>query len=153
MGGSDNPMFKRDRVMSKIKRCAAWIVSGLLYAAAAVAPAGAAEPAQDEALAYAIGVQTYISGFPVMDLYRTLWETSFDPERGHDRTLNEYFVFDRLITSEDDWVITPNNDTIYLRAFLDLRAEPVILEIPPMGDRQYWRSEEHTSELQSRRFM
>ncbi|TVS09695.1 MAG: DUF1254 domain-containing protein, partial [Planctomycetaceae bacterium] len=101
-------------------------------------PATATEPAQDENLAYAIGVQTYISGFPLMDLYRTLWETSFDPERGHDRTLNEFFVFDRLITSEDDWVITPNNDTIYLRAFLDLRAEPIILVIPPMGDRQYW---------------
>ena len=102
------------------------------------APAGATEPAQDENLAYAIGVQTYIGGFPLMDLYRTLWETSFDPGRGHDRTLNEYFVFDRLITSKDDWVITPNNDTIYLRAFLDLRAEPIILVIPPMGDRQYW---------------
>jgi len=101
-------------------------------------PATATEPAQDENLAYAIGVQTYISGFPLMDLYRTLWETSFDPERGHDRTLNEFFVFDRLITSEDDWVITPNNDTIYLRGFLDLRAEPIILVIPPMGDRQYW---------------
>jgi hypothetical protein len=100
--------------------------------------ATAAEPAQDEALAYAIGVQTYINGFPMMDLYRTLWETSFDPKRGHDRTLNEFFVFDRLITSADDWVITPNNDTIYLRAFLDLRAEPLILVIPPMGDRQYW---------------
>lgn len=98
----------------------------------------AAEPAQDENLAYTIGVQTYISHFPVMDLYRTLWETSFDPQRGHDRTLNEFFVFDRLITSEDDWVISPNNDTIYLRAFLDLRPEPVILVIPPMGDRQYW---------------
>jgi hypothetical protein len=101
-------------------------------------PAGATEPAQDESLAYAIGVQAYISGFPLMDLYRTLWETSFDPNRGHDRTLNEYFVFDRLITSKDDWVITPNNDTIYLRAFLDLRAEPIILVIPQMGDRQYW---------------
>ena len=100
--------------------------------------ANAAEPAQDENLAHAAGVQTYINGFPMMDLYRTLWETSFDPERGHDRTLNEYFVFDRLITSEDDWVITPNNDTIYLRAFFDLRAEPLILVIPPMGDRQYW---------------
>jgi hypothetical protein len=100
--------------------------------------ANAAEPAQDENLAYATGVQTYINGFPVMDLYRTLWETSFDPKRGHDQTLNEYFVFDRLITSKDDWVITPNNDTIYLRAFLDLRAEPVVLVIPPMGDRQYW---------------
>lgn len=101
-------------------------------------PASATEPAQDEDPAYAIGVQTYLSFLPMMDLYRTLWETSFDPERGHDRTVNEYFVFDRLITSKDDWVISPNNDTIYLRAFLDLRAEPILLVIPPMGDRQYW---------------
>jgi hypothetical protein len=73
----------------------------------------------------------------MMDLYRTLWETSFDPKRGHDRTLNEFFVFDRLITSKDDWVVTPNEDTIYSRAFLDLRKEPMILVIPPTS-RQYW---------------
>lgn len=101
-------------------------------------PAHATEPAQDENLAYTIGVQAYIDGFPMMDLYRTLWETSFDPDRGHDRTVNEFFVFDRLITSADDWVVTANEDTIYLRAFLDLRQEPMILVIPPMGDRQYW---------------
>ena len=89
---------------------------------AACRTATATEPAQDENLAYAIGVQTYISGFPMMDLYRTLWETSFDPERGHDRTLNEFFVFDRLVTSADDWVVTANQDVIYLRAFLDLRG-------------------------------
>ena len=124
--------------MSILQRCAISIVTGLLFATAALTPARAAEPAQDENLAYTIGVQAYVSHFPLMDLYRTLWETSFDPGRGHDRTLNEFFVFDRLITSKDDWVITPNNDTIYLRAFLDLRKEPIILVIPPMGDRQYW---------------
>lgn len=112
------------------------VLAGIMMTQAA--PARSADQAQDEELAYAIGVQTYIGGFPMMDLYRTLWETSFDPQRGHDRTLNEFFVFDRLITSDDDWVISPNNDTIYLRAFLDLRKEPIILVIPPMGGRQYW---------------
>jgi hypothetical protein len=96
------------------------------------------EPARDEALAHAIGVQAYIRYFPLLDLYRTLWETSFAPDRGHDRTLNEFFEFDRLITSADDWVITPNEDTIYSRAFFDLRREPLILVIPPSGGRQYW---------------
>jgi hypothetical protein len=120
-----------------VQRYAVSIVAGLLFATAAVTPARAAEPAQDEALAYSIGVQTYIDGFPMMDLYRTLWETSFDPKRGHDRTLNEFFVFDRLITSKDDWVVTANEDTIYLRAFMDLRKEPMILVIPPTS-RQYW---------------
>jgi hypothetical protein len=111
------------------------LLSGLM---ASHSPVRASEPARSESLAYATGVQTYISHFPLMDLYRTLWETSFDPKRGHDRTLNEFFVFDRLINSSDDWVISPNNDTIYLRGFLDLRKEPMILVIPPMGDRQYW---------------
>jgi hypothetical protein len=100
-------------------------------------PVLAAEPAQDEALAYNVGVQTYIYGFPMMDLYRTLWETSFDPNRGHDRTVNELFNFERLITSKDDWVVTPNEDTIYSRMFFDLRKEPMILVIPPTN-RQYW---------------
>lgn len=120
-------------------------IRGLLAATAlalsglvAPPPAQATEPAQDEALAYAIGVQTYISHFPLMDLYRTLWETSFDPERGHDRTLNEFFAFERLVDSSDDFIVSPNNDTIYLRAFVDLRAEPVVLVIPPMGERKYW---------------
>jgi hypothetical protein len=123
--------------MSILPRCVFPIVTSLLFATAAMTPARAAEPAQDEALAYAVGVQTYINGFPMMDLYRTLWETSFDPKRGHDRTLNEFFVFDRLITSADDWVVTANEDTIYLRAFIDLRKEAMILVIPPTS-RQYW---------------
>lgn len=101
-------------------------------------PLAAAEPAPDEALAHAIAVQAYIQSFPMMDLYRTLWETSFDPRRGNDRTLNEFFDFDRLVTSDDDFVVTPNEDTIYSRAFVDLRREPMILVIPPMGNRQYW---------------
>lgn len=123
--------------MSTLQRCALSIIAGLSFATVTAAPVRAAEPAQDETLAYAAGVQTYINGYPMMDLYRTLWETSFDPKRGHDRTLNEFFVFDRLITSKDDWVVTPNEDTIYSRAFFDLRKEPLILVIPPTT-RQYW---------------
>lgn len=114
------------------------IVLALAASATLAQPAVANDSAQDEELAYSIGLQAYIGKFPMMDLYRTLWETSFDPDRGHDRTLNEFFFFDRLITSDDDWVITPNEDTIYQRAFIDLRAEPVILVIPDMGDRKFW---------------
>jgi hypothetical protein len=122
--------------MRTLNRWLVPIVTSIAFIAASTS-ARAAEPAQDEALAYTAGVQTYINAFPLMDLYRTLWETSFDPKRGHDRTLNEFFIFDRLITSKDDWVVTPNEDTIYSRAFLDLRKEPIVLVIPPTT-RQYW---------------
>jgi hypothetical protein len=123
--------------MLKPRRHVLQALACISLALCAFAPAKAQEPAQDEAVAYAAGVQTYIYGYPMMDLYRTLWETSFDPKRGHDRTLNEFFYFERLITSKDDWVISPNNDTIYSRAFFDLRQEPLILVIPPTK-RQFW---------------
>lgn len=123
--------------MSFLQRCTTALVASLWLATAPLTPARAAEPAQDEALAHAAGVQAYIYGFPMMDLYRTLWETSFDPQRGHDRTLNEFFDFDRLITAKDTWVVTPNEDTIYSRAFFDVRREPLILVIPPTT-RQFW---------------
>jgi len=43
-------------------------------------------------LAYSIGVQAYIYGYPVMDLYRTFYEGTLDPNRGHDVTLNQYLA-------------------------------------------------------------
>jgi hypothetical protein len=111
---------RRKLLASILQICAVSIASFGSFSSAMVTPAGASEPAQDETLAYNVGVQTYIYGFPMMDLYRTLWETSFDPNRGHDRTVNEFFNFERLITSKDDWVVTPNEDTIYSRMFFDL---------------------------------
>lgn len=114
------------------------LLLGLALASLFPPVAPATETAQDEELAFTIGVQAYIYAYPMMDLYRTLYETSLDPERDHDRTLNEFFFFRRLVTHEDDWVVTPNEDTIYHRAFLDLRKEPIVLIIPEMGDRHYW---------------
>lgn len=96
-----------------------------------------ADKAQEE-LAYTIGVQAYVYGYPTMDLYRTFYEGTLDPMRGHDRTLNEFNFSRQLVTADDDWVVTPNNDTLYNRAFLDLREEPIILQIPEMGKRPYW---------------
>jgi hypothetical protein len=96
-----------------------------------------AAEAQEE-LAYALGVQGYLYGQPIMDLYRTFWENAFDPKRGHDRTLNEFNLVRKLVTAKDTWVVTPNQDTLYARGFLDLTDEPIVLHIPDMGKRKYW---------------
>jgi hypothetical protein len=57
-----------------------------------------AAEAQEE-LAYALGVQAYLYGQPIMDLYRTFWENTLDPKRGHDRTLNEFNFVRKLVTA------------------------------------------------------
>lgn len=46
----------------------------------------------------------------------------------HTRTLSDH---------NSRWVTTPNNDTLYSPAFLDLTRGPVTLTIPAMGDRYY----------------
>ena len=91
-----------------------------------------------EKLAYSIGVQAYIYGQPLMDTYRTFWENTLDPNRGHDRTINEFNFVRKLITPKDTWVVSPNNDTMYSRGFLDLTDEPIVLHIPDMGERKFW---------------
>ena len=110
------------------------LVSPPLVQADAQSDAAAAQ----ENLAYTVGVQAYLYGQPIMDLYRTFWEGTLDPKRGHDRTLNEFNLVRKLVTPKDTWVVTPNNDTLYARGFLDLTDEPIVLQIPEMGDRKYW---------------
>lgn len=46
--------------------------------------------AVQEKLAYTIGVQAYLYGQQIMDLYGTLNERILDTNRGHDKTLNEF---------------------------------------------------------------
>ena len=88
-----------------------------------------------ENLAYTIGVQAYIYGYATVELYRTFFEQAIDPNRGHSVGVNEFNHIRKLVTPQETWVVTPNNDTLYSRAWLDLTYEPVILRIPPIKDR------------------
>lgn len=50
---------------------------------------------------------------------------------------NVFRHYDRLFTPADTDIRTPNNDTPYSWAWLDLRAEPMILSVPAVPDRYY----------------
>jgi hypothetical protein len=89
----------------------------------------------EENLAYTIGVQAYIYGFATVELYRTFYNQVIDPNRGHSIGVNEFNHIRNLTTAKDTWVVSPNNDTLYSRAWLDLRSEPLILHIPVIKDR------------------
>lgn len=88
-----------------------------------------------EDLAYTIGVQAFIYGYPTVELYRTFYEQVIDPNRGHSIGVNEFNHIRKLATPQDTWVVTPNNDTYYSRAWVDLSEEPLIMHIPPIKDR------------------
>lgn len=53
------------------------------------------------------------------------------------RWVNQFTHTRRLITPDDKEVVTPNNDTLFSNAWLDLAAGPLVIEVPALGDR-YW---------------
>lgn len=53
------------------------------------------------------------------------------------RWLNQFTHTRRLRGPEDKEVVTPNNDTLFTNAWLDLADGPVVIDVPAMGSR-YW---------------
>lgn len=61
---------------------------------------------------------------------------SDDPGSGM-RWVNQFTHTRRLLGPRDREVVSPNNDTLYSNAWLDLADGPVLIESPDMGER-YW---------------
>lgn len=53
------------------------------------------------------------------------------------RWVNQFTHTHRRLGPQDREVVSPNNDTVYSNAWLDLSAGPVLIDTPDMGDR-YW---------------
>lgn len=100
----------------------------------------AAMQAAAEEEAYAMGVEAYLYGYPRVELARRIHNETrrVSPRQAIFAPPNRFFYFDRLARPGDGLVLkTPNNDTLYASAYLDLSAGPVLLHVPPVGLRYY----------------
>jgi len=68
--------------------------------------------------------------------HEVLGFASQDPASGM-RWVNQFTHTRRLLGPQDREVVSPNNDTLYSNAWLDLSNGPVVIDSPDMGDR-YW---------------
>ncbi|MBC9206725.1 DUF1254 domain-containing protein [Roseomonas aerophila] len=107
-------------------------------------PAGAEE--WESHYAYTLGLQAYIYGFPWMYLAQLRWLWTSEAGRkvaeAQHRSmpwapLNNFFNVDHLATPEDQTGGSPNHDTLYSVAWLDLAAEPMVISAPAITDR-FW---------------
>lgn len=114
----------------------------LLFAAAGefrrratrAAPATTTDP--DEARR--VAEQAYVFAFPMLEFHRTMLAMSLrDDLPTYRGPLNTLWHEDELLDHTFTTVVTPNTDTLYSMAFLDLRAEPMLLTLPPVAADRY----------------
>ena len=95
-----------------------------LHPALAAAPASAISPARQ-----ALPLQGY----------QTFWNQTQNKEfPGYVGGFNQFRHYSRSATPADTDIVTPNNDTPYSWAWLDLRAEPIVLSLPAVPAARYY---------------
>ena len=105
------------------------------------APAAAPAPLSPreqlaEAEAFAVGFQAYIVG-AVYARSQILMEHDIHPVAPLHAPLNQFIVYPGLAKPSSATDTTPNNDTVYGFAWIDLSQGPVLLTIPEVKGRYY----------------
>jgi hypothetical protein len=100
--------------------------------------APAQQPAQIHA-AQAIAEEAYLYGFPMIVNYKVMYEyTIYRASRQFKAPFNTIYNEARVFTPKDTTIVTPNSDTPYSMAWLDLRTEPVVLCMPEIEKSRYY---------------
>jgi len=84
-----------------------------------------------EQLAYSLGVLAYIYGFPLVKMEQVRQQST----QQSNVSPNEFRHRRRLQTQQDRVVVSPNNDTVYSSAWLDLSQEALVLHTPEANGR------------------
>jgi len=87
----------------------------------------------------AIAEEGFIYGLPIVMNYTVNYEFWVDKTSGQYKSgFNELVNERRVFTYEDTAVVTPNSDTPYSFACLDLRAEPFVVSVPAVEKDRYY---------------
>ena len=99
----------------------------------------ASQDAVSAAEARAIAKEAYIYGFPMVDGYRIQYAYFVDRKNPEFKApWNQIRNMPRVFTPNDKVVQIPNSDTPYSTLGLDLRAEPMVITVPPIEKRRYF---------------
>jgi len=89
-----------------------------------------------EAEAFALGYQAYVLG-AVYARSQILMEKDTHPNASLNAPLNVFNIYPGLATPDSAIDFTPNNDTVYGLAWLDLKQGPILITVPEVHDRYY----------------
>src|SRR3984885_1759358 len=86
-----------------------------------------------------IAEQGFIYGLPIVMNYGVMYEYAIDRNSGQFKApFNQIKNAANVFTYKDTAVVTPNSDTPYSVVWMDLRAEPLVLLVPPVDPKRYY---------------
>ncbi len=87
----------------------------------------------------AIAEDGFIFGLPIVMNYAVMYEYAVNPASGQFKApFNKLLNEPRVFTYKDTAIISANSDTPYSIAWLDLRAEPMVLSVPAVPKNRYF---------------
>ena len=92
-----------------------------------------------ESDARAIAKEAYLYAFAMLESYNTWYKQAVDASaQEYTGGFNVFRHYSKPFTPANRDVVTPNNDTPYSLAWLDLRAEPLVLRVPAVPHDRYY---------------
>ncbi len=125
-------MFLSSRFTSFLAAVVCW---ALPVAVAQAQKTAALTPAE----ARAIAKEAWLYAYAPIQGYQTLYNQTQNKDfPGYVGGFNRFRHYARSATPADKDIVTPNNDTPYSWAWLDLRAEPLVLSLPAVPAPRYY---------------
>src|SRR6266404_1828863 len=111
---------------------------GLSLTMGSTASAQAQDTASPEE-ARAIAKDAFIYAYPMLFNYKTMYQQAIDPKsKSYVGGFGRFRNYSHPYGPDNKEIVTPNNDTPYSWAWLDLRREPWVLTVPEVPDSRYY---------------
>lgn len=85
-----------------------------------------------------IAADAFIYGRPLLESYDNIYRFAIDNTNTQYAPLNKLYIIRKPSTPKDTWVVTPNVDTPYMRAWMDLSKDAVVIVVPKIENKRYW---------------
>lgn len=86
-----------------------------------------------------IAEEAYIYAYPMLDNYKMMFALAiYEGSPVYEKPFNQFVNVAVLRGPEYTVIVRPNNDTFYSGIWLDLRAEPIVLQVPAVQAPRYY---------------